>query len=427
MGTPTEARPDLCVIGTDPAGIEIALAAAALGVPTFLVTDAPENDAPPDAAFALTLQRLRAIGVRVIEARAAFTDKDRLAAGDGLIRARRYVIAARSSPRLPEIDGIVLPPLWDGVGAPQHLLVLGGGSEGVARAQAARRAGIRVTLIAEGALLADVDAEIAAILRAYLERQGIALREHVPLASGTIAPDERDGFTLTFSDGPGPLAFTHLALASGETPVLDHLGLAKAGIALAGGRPVVGANLRTTNRRIHAVGAASGLGSHHMRAEVGAVLAGVLFRKSVKLDPMHLSRLTLTRPGIAEIGLRERDIPQGRLSRYRFYRASLTETGRGAAQENGVAKSEPAGQIKVITTPDGRLQGASILADDAAELIVPLALAMTEGVPLTRLASLPIGAPSHAEALGALARQALGERLRTPGSRRLMRFLRLFG
>lgn len=421
MGTPTEARPDLCVIGTDPAGIEIALAAAALGVPTVLVTDEPANDAPPDASFALTLHRLRAIGVRVVEARATFMDKDRLAAGDGAIRARRYVIAARSTPCRPEIAGIGHPPLWDGKAGVPHLLVLGGDGEGVARAQAARRLGLRVTLITQSALLDDVDAEIAGILRVHLERQGIALREHVPLASGTIAPDERDGFTLTFDEGPGPLVFTHLALAAGEVPALDHLGLAKAGVALRGGFPVVGANLRTTNRRIHAVGAASGLDPRHAKAQVGAVLAGVLFRRSVKLDPAHLSRLVLTRPGIAEIGLRERDIPRERLARYRFYRASLAETGEGAV------KGEPTGQIKVITTPDGRLQGASILADDAAELIVPLALAMTEGVPLTRLASLPIAAPSHAEALGALARQAVGERLRTPGSRRLMRFLRLFG
>lgn len=421
MGIPTEARPDLCVIGTDPAGIEIALAAAALGVPTLLVTDEAADDGPPP----LTLQRLRAIGVRVIEARGAFTDKDRLAAGDVTIRARRYVIAIRSTPRRPPVAGIELPPLRDGTAGVPHLLVLGGGGEAVARAQTARRAGGRVTLITEGALLADVDAEIAAILRVHLERQGIALREHVPLASGTITPDERDGFTLTFSDGPGPLAFTHLALASGETPVLEHLGLAKAGITLEGGLPLVGANLRTTNRRVHVVGVASGLDAHHMRAQAGAVLAGVLFRKTVKLDPAQLPRLALTRPGIAEIGLRERDIPRERLARYRFYRASLAETGKDAVKD--APKGEPAGQIKLITTPDGRLQGASILAGDAAELIVPLALAMTEGVPLMRLASLPIAAPSHAEALGALARQALGERLRTPGLRRLMRFLRLFG
>lgn len=417
MGTPTEARPDLCVIGTDPAGVEIALAAAALGVPTLLVTDEAADDAP----LPLTLQRLRAIGVRVVEAQGVFTHNDRLAAGDVTIRARRYVIAIRSTPRRPDVAGIDQAPFWDGKTGVPHLLVLGGGGEGVARAQAARRAGGRVTLIAEGELLADVDAEIAAILRAHLERQGIALREHVPLASGTIAPDERDGFTLTFADGPGPLAFTHLALASGEAPVLDHLGLAKAGIALRDGLPQVGANLRTTNRRVHAVGAASGFDAHHMRAQVGAVLAGALFRKTVKLEATMLPRLALTRPGVAEIGLRERDIPRERLARYRFYRAALAETGKGAA------KGEPSGQIKVITTPDGRIQGASILAGDAAELIVPIALAMTEGVPLTRLASLPIAAPSHAEALGALARQAVGERLRTPGSRRLMRFLRLFG
>lgn len=415
MGTPNAARPDLCVIGTDPVGIEIAFAAAALGVPTVLVTDLPEPEPAP------ALQRLRAIGVRLIEARAAFTDRDHLAAGETTIRARRYVIAVPPAPRLPAVAGIELPPRREKKSAVQHLLVLGGSGEGVALAQNARRDGIRVTLLAEGALLEEVDAEIAGILRAELERQGIALREHVDFTGSAVTPDEKDGFTLTFPGGPGPLAFTHLATAFGEIAALDALAPAKAGIALAGGLPVLGANLVTTNRRVHAVGAASGLAPHHARAQIGAVLAGVLFRKTVRLDPARLPRLALTRPGIAEIGLRERDIPAARRPGYRFYRASLAETGKSAA------KGEPAGQIKVITTPDGRIQGASILAEDAAELIVPLALAMTEGLPLHRLASLPIAAPSHAEALGALARQVIATRLRSPGSLRLMRFLRLFG
>jgi pyruvate/2-oxoglutarate dehydrogenase complex dihydrolipoamide dehydrogenase (E3) component len=438
MAKPPEARPDICVIGTDPAGIEIAFAAAGLGVPVMLVPNRRDHAAPVSASspIPLALQKLRALGVGIIEGSGSFQDSSRFTVGDLTIRARRYVIATGAAPRFPAIAGIELPPVWeqnaDGLPSSAHLLLVGGGAEGAAKAEAARQLGVKVTLLAEGALLDGFEPEMTDLLRVMFERKGIAVREHVRLTAATITPEGSNIFTMTFAESPGPISFTHLALACGAIPSIGDLGLEKAGIAVIGDTLRLSAALRTSNRRIYAVGTATGRddAQRHAKAHSGTILGEILFRKKATLDPRLMSRLALTNPAIAEIGLRESEIKPGQTSRYRFYRASLLETGRhrGGKGKPTAGQIQPtAGQIKVIASPNGVIRGVSILAGDAAELIVPFTLAMTRGIPLHALAQLPIAAPSHAEAIGALARQALAERVRAPASLRLMRFLRIFG
>ena len=433
MAKPPEARPDICVIGTDPAGIEIAFAAAGLGVPVMLVTNHPADASPEPAA--LSLQRLRALGVKTIEGSGSFVDAHRFVAGDLLIRARRYVLATGATPILPAIAGIGLPPIWDArqnaqeSGEGHHVLVVGAGPSGMLRASTAHMCGCKVTVLAEQGLLDDFDAEAVDVLRPEFERRGIQIREHVGFKDALVRSDNSSGFTITFSEGPGPISFTHVIFDCGLAPAFDGLGLDKAGLHLTDGKLTLGKGLRTGNRRIYVAGDASGMPASglHTKTQSGAILGEILFRKTATLDPALMSRLTLTSPAIAEIGLREREIKPGQTSRFRFYRVSLSETAGHQTKGSAGKIRAPAGQIKVIAAPNGLIRGVSILAEDAAELIVPFTLAMAKGIPLHDLAQLPIAAHGHAEAISALARQALADRVRTPGSLRLMRFLRIFG
>lgn len=416
MGVPES---DICVIGTDQAGLDIAFAAAGLGVPTVLVTQQADPGAPPEPGM---MRRLQALGVGILEGMGCFSDPQRLRIGENVIRARRYVLATGATPLVPPIPGIGQAPRWDGNTPPQNLLILGANAQGAALAQHARRTGARVTLLTETTLLAEFDFEAADVLRAQFEREGIFLREHVRFDAGRITADETGG-TLAFDEGPGPITFSRIALDCGMVPNIEAMALDRAGITRKDGQLVLSAALRTKNRRVYAAGAVTGrtAAPQHAKAQAGAILSEILFRGNGTLDATLETRLALTAPGIAEIGLSERDIPAGQTNRFRFYRVSLAETGRSRPE------GAPAGQIKVITTPKGMIKGVSILAPDAAELIVPLALAMAEGKPLSMLARLPIAAPSHAEAIGILARQAVQVRLHTPLSRWLIRFLRRFG
>src|SRR5690606_41603503 len=93
--------------------------------------------APHDSA-----ERMEALGVTVIRARARFTGPDRLVAGDTEIRARRFVIATGGQPLMPPLPGLAGVPyrtnetVVEPETRPERLLVLGGGAIGCARAQA---------------------------------------------------------------------------------------------------------------------------------------------------------------------------------------------------------------------------------------------------------------------------------------------------
>lgn len=409
-------QPDLCVIGVDRAGLEIAFAAAGLGVPTVLVTQS-EVGKPLHPAIAAVLVRLAALGVRTIKAAGSFINRRQLDAGGVLIRARRFVIATGTVPIRAPVAGIDTVPAWNGEKAAQ-LLVLGGGAQGVALAQRAWRGGASVALVADGPLLPGFDAEAAGIMKASLERDGIVILEQGDFSTLRVLKAESGSYTLERTGGR-TIPFTHAAHDCGAQPLIDGLDLAKAGIASRDGRLTLSPSLRTTNRRIYAAGTVTlRPGSdRHASAQAGAILGEILFRKTVKLDSRLETRHVETSPAIAEVG--EGEIKAKDAARFRIYRTPLAEFGGTQGQLQG--------HIKVIATPKGAIHGVSILAPNAAELIVPFTQAMASGQTLGTLAAVPIAAPGPAAAINALAKLWMKDQLLSPWTMRLMRILRLFG
>jgi pyruvate/2-oxoglutarate dehydrogenase complex dihydrolipoamide dehydrogenase (E3) component len=406
-------RPDLCVIGLEPAGFEIAFGAAALGVPVMVVT-LRNMPAEPSAGMPDPIRRLAALGVRIIEGEGAFTGPNVFATQSAAIRARRFVLATGAMPARPAIEGIAdLPALDLAAAAGAHLVIFGAGADGMARAQAARKAGARVSVLAKGDILAGFDPDAGAVVTALLERDGVVIRRLDDPFSASLTAIEDGQYRLAFSDGSGPVTFSHVAFDTGYLPAISGLGLDRAGVALREGAPVTDASLRTSNRRIYVAGAASGQRGPTLRSapKAGAILKEVLFRKSGALDPHLLPRLVATRPALAEFGIVESDIPARERGRHRFLRVPL---------------GEGSGHVKVITTPQGGVAGASVLAGEASELLAPLMLAAARRIPLQALAELPLPGATHADAIRALGALALRERLRSPSTARLIRFLRWF-
>ena len=85
-------------------------------------------------------ERFESLGVRVIREPARFIATDAIAAGSFHIRAKRFVIATGSSPRVPDIPGLDRVPfftnetIFDNSERPTHLLVVGGGPIGLEKA-----------------------------------------------------------------------------------------------------------------------------------------------------------------------------------------------------------------------------------------------------------------------------------------------------
>jgi pyruvate/2-oxoglutarate dehydrogenase complex dihydrolipoamide dehydrogenase (E3) component len=466
--------PDLCVIGAGSGGLSVAAAAAAFGVPVVLIEkgkmggDCLNYGCVPSKAliaaakhaasfahaaeFGLastrprvnfpqvrehvhgviaaiapndSKQRFTALGVQVIEGAAHFTDPSTVAVGDVRIKARRFVIATGSSPAIPPIPGLADTPyltnetIFDLLVCPRHLMVIGAGSIGVELAQAFRRLGAEVTVIEAATPLAKDDPECAAIVLDQLRREGVVIREGAAIKKIGISHGQIE---LMLEGGGKPIEGSHLLVAAGRTPNVAGLGLEQAGIKYERHGIVVNARLKTTNKRVYAIGdVAGGLQFTHVaNYHAGLVIRNALFRLPVRADDKAIPRVTFTDPELAHVGLSEAD------ARRRKYRFSVL---RWPFHENDRAQTERAvrGHIKVITTRRGRILGATIVGPNAGELIATWTLAIEQGLNIRAMATSVIAYPTLAEVGKRAAITHFAAGLTTPRVRRIIAWLRRFG
>jgi pyruvate/2-oxoglutarate dehydrogenase complex dihydrolipoamide dehydrogenase (E3) component len=398
-------------VAYDPPRIDFA--AVADGVRRVIEALAPQDSA----------ERFEQLGVQVISAEARFVDRRTASAGGLLIRPRRFVIATGSAPVVPAIPGLDRVPFLTNETVfanrilPEHLIVIGGGPVGIELAQAYRRFGAAVTVFDAGPLLPRDDPELVARLTGCLAAEGIALRPSV-----TIAAVEQRGvaITVTLADGERITA-SHLLVAAGRRPELAALDLAAAGIAATPAGIVVDARLRSTNRRAFAIGdAAGGPQFTHVAAyHAGIVIRNALFRLPARVDYRALPWVSYTDPELAQVGLSE--------AAARARRPIQVLRWPFADNDRAHTERDTEGEVKVVTTRNGRILGAAILGAGAGELILPWGLAIAQRLKIGAMARLIVPYPTRGEASRRAAGSFYTPTLFGPCTRRLVRLLARFG
>src|SRR5262249_864140 len=338
-------------------------------------------------------ERFTGLGVQVIEGAARFKDKETVAVGDLEIKARRFVIATGSAPAVPPIPGLgevaylTNETVFDLTVCPDHLVVIGAGPVGLELAQAFRRLGASVTVIEAAAPLANDDPECATILFDQLAREGIAIRGGTSVLR--VDGGAKPRVVVAAAEKEETIEASHLLIATGRRANLDGLDLAAARIKTGPRGILVNKRLRTSNRRVYAVGdVAGGLQFTHVaNYHAGLVIRNVLFRLRARADETIIPRVTYTDPELAHVGLTESKA--GR--RIRVLRWPYHENHRAQAAR------ETRGHIKVGTSERGRVLGATIVGAHAGELIVPWTLAVTQGLNVRAFAEMVVPYPTFAE------------------------------
>ncbi len=374
-----------------------------------------------------SVERFEGLGVKVIQSSARFTGPREIAADGTRITARRIVIATGSSPAVPPIAGLKDVPyltnetIFDLGQVPAHLIVIGGGPVGIEMAQAHRHLGARVTVVEMFSIMASDDPELVDVVRARLAGEGIDLREGVAVARVEIAGNGV-AVVIAGNGAEDRVQGSHVLIAAGRRPNVEGLDLEKAGIAYTPAGIQVDARLRTTNRRVFAIGdVAGGYQFTHMAGyHAGIVLRNALFRLPAKVDTRAVPWVTYTAPELAQVGLTE-DRARKRAGDIRVLRWPFAENDRARAER------ETDGLVKVITTPRGRILGAGIVGAHAGELIHAWVLAIGQKIKIGAVAGMIAPYPTLGEAnkraAGSFYTPALfGER-----TKRIVRFLSHFG
>ena len=437
--------PEICVIGGGPGGIALSIAAANQGLPVVLVektalggANLREGGVPTKAllaaadlnealrrgpAFGVTgaplqvnmakvqehvqtavaavaanvaAERLEAFGVKVIRATAGFADRRTVLAGETTIRARHFVIATGSVPILPRhegLDGIEtvdIASVLDAGRKPAHLIVLGAGPRALELAQGLNRLGIDAGVIDSGPAFDGEDPELVAPLQERLRAEGIGIRERAGIVGfarrkGGVRVTVRDDGEETVVDG------SHLLVVPARGPNVYGLGLEAAGVEHGPAGIAVDRRLRTTNKRIFAIGDAVAGPASVNRAEhhAAVVLAAITRRRGPADAEAGVPFVAFTDPGFARVGLDEAEAR----ARHRLVRVL-----RVPMAENDLAQVEraAAGFVKVVATERGRILGAAVIGRGAGELVALFSLAISAGIDVPGLRTLPVPYPSRA-------------------------------
>ena len=469
-------RPDICVIGAGAGGLSVAAGAARLGVSVVLfekgemggdclnvgcvpsktlIASAHAAQAMRDAerfgvhaieprvAWPVVRKRIaetiasiapvdsqaryEAMGVRVIRASARFVDGRTVEGGGIAVRARRFVLATGSAPFVPPIPGLEFvryltnETIFDIETAPRRMIVVGGGPQGLELAQAFRRLGSEAIVIEADRALAREDPELAAVTLDRLRREGVDLREGRAIARVEPRP-EGVRVVLGGQEVEETIDGTHLLIATGRKPNVDNLGLEAAGVTFDRAGVKTGRNLRTRNRRIYAIGDATGRTQLTSAANyhAGLVLRQILFRLPARVRDEIAPRVTYTDPEIAWAGHSEEEA-RNRYRNIRILRWSLSENDRARAE------GAPEGHIKVVTARDGRVLGCGIVGRAAGELIAPWSLALSKGLMAQDMASAIFAYPTLSEVSRRAALAVYADKLDKPWLKSALRFLRRFG
>ena len=214
---------------------------------------------------------------------------------------------------------------------------------------------------------------------------------------------------------------SHLLAATGRKANVEALDLKKAGVALKDGAVDVSAMLRTTNRRIYAIGDVTGgwPSAHRAAYQASLVLKALLFRLPAK-DRTLVPRTINTDPGLAHVGLTEAEC------RRRHRRLAVL---RWAYSDNDSARAsgQTEGHIKLVATRNGEILGVTIAGANAAELIGQWQLALSRGLGLKDMASAIPPHPTLAEIGKSVAIAYFEQKTRRPFRRTIVRLLQLFG
>jgi pyruvate/2-oxoglutarate dehydrogenase complex dihydrolipoamide dehydrogenase (E3) component len=473
----TKLRPDICVIGAGSGGLTVAAAAAAFGVDVVLIEkgrmggDCLNYGCVPSKAMIAagkharaiaearhfgvsggdvkvdfrkvhahvhrvidaiapndSVERFTAMGVKVIQAEARFTDADTVVAGEYEIKARRFVVATGSSPLVPPIPGIdtveylTNETLFDRTQKARHLIVIGGGPIGMEMAQAHRRLGSQVTVIEALKALGKDDPELAAIVLDRIRVEGVEIMEGASVTE--VAKHGKSGVRVTVRTGDEEKTVTgsHILVATGRTANVEGMGLGEAGIDHDRKGIKVGDNLRTSNKKVFAVGDVAGSlqFTHVAGYHAGLVVQQILFRLPARENRGIIPWVTFTDPELAHVGLGEAEAREKHRSIH-VLRWPYVENDRAQAER----KTD--GLIKLVTDRKGRILGVTIAGAGAGEMINMWALAIANGMRLSDVRGYVPPYPTMAEIGKRAVITYYTPMTRKPFVRRIIGFLRRFG
>ena len=337
------------------------------------------------------LASVRQEGVRWVEGTGRLASSSQVVAdlvggGTETVEADVVLVATGAHPRvLPDAvpDGeriLSWEQVYDLDELPRRLVVVGSGVTGAEFASAYQALGSQVVLVSSRErVLPGEDPDAARVLEDVFRRRGM---EVLSRSRATSVRRTGDGVVVALADGR-TVGGSHCLLAVGSVPNTEGLGLEEAGVRLgSGGFVEVDRVSRTSARGVYAAGDCTGV---LMLASVAAMQGRIAMWHALGegVAPLRLKTVcstVFTHPEIATVGYSEVEAATG---------PALAQTLMIPLATNARAKmlGVEEGFIKIVARRlTGIVIGGVVVAPEASELILPIAVAVQNRLTVKDLA-----------------------------------------
>lgn len=277
---------------------------------------------------------------------------------------------------------------------PKHLCIIGGGATGVEFAELFALFGSKVYIVELAPrLLPREDQEVSELIEAVLaKRRGVQV-----LTKTKVTAIEKDSLQsrVVFLRGgtQHSIRVDHILVATGKTPSTD-IGLENAGVHYDKSGISVNEHLQTNVKHIYAVGDVLGRHMYTHTAMYESRIAAHNLCNKQKITPEYhaIPRVTFLTPEIASVGMSEEQC----LKRDMTIKTSLVPISTIARANVSNAMD---GFIKIITDKKGVLLGATVVSQNAGEVIHELTLAIQHRMSAAQVATAVHAFPTWSEAV----------------------------
>jgi pyruvate/2-oxoglutarate dehydrogenase complex dihydrolipoamide dehydrogenase (E3) component len=323
-----------------------------------------------------------------IQGHARFTGPRQVAVGERSLQADKVFINVGGRALVPPLPGLDSVPyltnssMMEVDAVPEHLLIIGGSYIGLEFAHMYRRFGAKVTVVERAPkLLPREDDDVAAEIRAILEREGVAIRTGAECMA-IRKKGERIGIEMECKGGEPIAEGSHLLMAVGRKANTDDLGLERTGIKVdERGFIQVDDHCRTTEEGVWALGDCNGRGAFtHTSYNDYEIVAANLFDNDPRRISDRIQAYALfIDPPLGRAGMNE---AEARKSGRRILAARMPMARVGRAREAG----ETQGFMKVLVDAESKeLLGAALLGLNGDEIVHSLLDVMYAKRPYTTI------------------------------------------
>lgn len=370
-----------------------------------------------------SIERFTKLGVKVISEEGFFLDSDTVESSSYIIKSKCFIVATGSYPFIPEISGLDSVDYYTNENIfnlktlPEHLIVIGGGPIGMEMAQSFNRFGSKVTVLESAIALPKDDRDITDILKGIIKKEGVSINEKVKIIDIRNKDKELE-INCRVNNRKKTITASHILVATGRRPNIEKLNLDKAKVKFSPRGIEVDAYLRTTNKKIYAIGDCIGgyQFTHVAGYHASLAIKNSIFRLRSKVFVQAIAWVTYTDPELAHVGYLESQL-QDKYIKYKAINIDFDQNDRAQTEQ------KTKGKIKLLVSPRGNILGVTILGNSAGELIYPWVIAIQNKLKISAIANSIAPYPTLNDISKRAASSYYSDKIFSPFMKKIVKFI----